>query len=392
MPMTFDTYNKCSYNCLYCFSYFQRSLKKENYQTESLCSVDIERIKKMFTMSMGSPSEFYSMIKTKVPLQWGGLSDQFDEYERQNGVTLKLMKFFKEIDYPICFSTKATWVFDDPRYTSLIEGQKNWNFKISIINLDAELSKKVEKGVDGPQKRLQALKKITELNCGGATLRLRPFIMGMSDKDYLQLIQEAINNSATAVSTEFLCIEGRADARLKARYGEMSHALGIDILDYYQKLSQAKSGYMRLSRELKLNYFYKMKELCDKNNIRFYVSDAHGKELCHNGSCCGLNKEWGYSRGQITEALLMAKENGEVYFSDIEKNIEYMKTIKLNNPMNLGGAEGQAKFKGWSVHDYFKYLWNSPNEKRSPYKYFGGVLKPTGLDKENNVIYSFQKR
>ena len=25
MPMTFDTYSKCAYNCLYCFSYFQKS-------------------------------------------------------------------------------------------------------------------------------------------------------------------------------------------------------------------------------------------------------------------------------------------------------------------------------------------------------------------------------
>ena len=31
MPMSMDTYSKCAYNCLYCFSYFQKSHVVEGY-------------------------------------------------------------------------------------------------------------------------------------------------------------------------------------------------------------------------------------------------------------------------------------------------------------------------------------------------------------------------
>lgn len=45
MPMTFDTYSKCSYNCLYCFAYFQKShtiLKKQKRKADP---VNVEKIK-----------------------------------------------------------------------------------------------------------------------------------------------------------------------------------------------------------------------------------------------------------------------------------------------------------------------------------------------------------
>ena len=33
MPMTFDTYSKCSYHCLYCFSFYQKSHTLDGYDS-----------------------------------------------------------------------------------------------------------------------------------------------------------------------------------------------------------------------------------------------------------------------------------------------------------------------------------------------------------------------
>jgi len=112
-------------------------------------------------------------------MQWGGMSDPFCWIEKEDNHGLELLKFFKEINYPLCFSTKGVWWLDDKRYTDLFRNQKNWNVKISIITLDEEKAKKIEVGVVSPKERLEGLKKITDLNCGGATLRLRPFIIGI---------------------------------------------------------------------------------------------------------------------------------------------------------------------------------------------------------------------
>ena len=82
-----------------------------------------------------------------------------------------------------------------------------WNCKFSIITLDEEKARIIEAGVDSPLKRLGAIEKYAKLNAGGATLRLRPFIIGITTPTYLDLIREASNRGATALSTEFFCVE-----------------------------------------------------------------------------------------------------------------------------------------------------------------------------------------
>lgn len=404
MPMTFDTYNKCSYNCLYCFSYFQKShyssasnkIKNYNYQKSELGSVNIEKIKKLFLLdnNIGKGlKQFFPYIKNKKVMQWGGLADQFDEYERKHGVTLELLKFFKQINYPLCFSTKGIWWIYDDRYRSLFYKQDNWNTKISIINLDTGRAKKMEKGVKSPTERLQAISELVKLNNAGVTLRLRPFIIGLSDKnsEYLELIKQACSMGANAVSTEFFCMEGRADERLKDRYRQMSEIIGFDIYDFYKKYTTYASGYMRLNKNIKLKYTKKMKALCDNLGMRFYVSDAHNKEFCHNGSCCGLSEEWNYSRGQFTEALIIAKRNGIVKLCDISKDLQMYKGFLWGSAsgFNTNSAKTRIKRKNFTMYDYIRNIWNTPNNRRSPYKYFEGALTPVGIDEEKNVIYKY---
>lgn len=406
MPMTFDTYNKCSYNCLYCFSYFQKShtlgkggvnTGNHDYQNATaLTWVNPEKINKILSRdetTNKSDQQFFNYIKEKKVIQWGGLADQFDEYERKNGITLELLKLFKKYNYPICFSTKATWWVYNDKYRGLFKDQNNWNVKFSIINLDNKKAKVMEKGVETPHERLKAIKEYTKLNKGGATLRLRPFVIGLTDykDDYLELIRLAKEHGATAVSTEFFCVEGRADERLKNRYKQISEIIGFDLLKYY-KNNSLTSGYYRLNRNIKEPYIKKMYDLCKKLGLRFYVSDAHFKEYCHNGSCCGLDDNWNYSRGQFTEALIIAKEKGKVKFSDIKKDIDKFHGYKwqLANGYNCNTSENRAKRYNQSMSDYIREIWNTPNSNRSPYKYFEGVLYPIGLDKNKDVIYEYR--
>jgi len=404
MPMTFDTYNKCSYNCLYCFSYFQKSISlgeggsvkgNQDYQNKTkLCWVDPEKIKSLFLFQAKAQGyiQFYDYIRDRKVMQWGGLADQFDEFERKHGITLKLLEFFKKIDYPLCFSTKGTWWIYDERYREVVSQQDNWNCKFSIINLDETRAKKMEKGVDSPLERLKAGREYSKLNKGGFTLRLRPFIVGFTDKndEYLELIKLAKEYGATAVSTEFFCLEARADGRLMKRYEEMSEIIGFDIYNYYKHHSGG-TGYFRLNYNLKKDRILKMFDLCKKQNLRFYVSDAHHKEKCHNGCCCGLFEDWNYSRGQFTEALLIARKRGVVYFQDIEPHLEMYKKFLYTRASGFNTLPTTNRLKriNMTMYDYIREHWNTPNSSKSPYKYFSGILKPIGLDDDNNVIYEF---
>lgn len=390
LPMTLDTYSNCSFGCVYCFSQYQRAIggSKEDYLAKKVKAINVEKVKKIFSLE-DKKSQFYEYVKDRRPIQYGGLSDQFDGFERKYGKTYELLKYLKEINYPICFSTKSAWVFRDPKYQELFKGADNWNVKFSIITLDEEDAKKIEVGVESPRKRLEAMKKYNELSKGGTTLRLRPFIPGVSDKTYLDLIREAHKAGATAVTTEFFCLEMRSIKTAKEHYDIISQCAGFDIVEFYRKHSNG-SGYLRLNRKVKEKYIKKMKELCDELGMRFYVSDAHFKECSNNCCCCALNKNWDYSRGNFAAALQVAKKCGEVRWSDIEKDMYFLNFKMIDaTGFNINSSENKAKYMGMTMKDYLRYLWNNPKMGQSPYKIFEKVLVPNGYDEDNNIIYKY---
>ena len=393
MPMTFDTYSNCSFGCLYCFSQFQRALggSKESYLNKDVKAVNVEHVKRMFTEPDRYAGQFATYIKQRRVMQWGGLSDEFDGYERKYGKTLELLRFFKSIDYPLCFSTKSVWWTQDERYMGLVRGQKNWNFKFSIITLDEKKARIIEHGVPTPLQRLDALQRIAEADAGGATLRLRPFIIGVSTPTYLDLIREAGNRGATALSTEFFCMEQRSKV-LKEKAPIFNKECGFDLFEFYRKYSYS-SGYLRLNRKVKKPFIENMKNLCDELGIRFYVSDAHFKELCCNGSCCGLPADWNYSHGQFCEALQLCKKNGSVRFSEISKDIEELHQYpwRSANGFNCNSSEKRAHYDGMTMAMYMRWLWNNPQAGQSPYTMFEGVMKPQGKDENGDIIYIFDK-
>jgi len=390
MPMTFDTYNLCSYRCLYCFSFFQRSIggTKKSYINDNVRWVNPEKVMKIFTDP--DSSQFGPYVKQRLAMQWGGLSDQFDEHERKHGISLQLLRFFRQIQYPISFSTKATWWTEDERYVSLFRGADHFNLKFSIITLDEEKARKVEVLVPSPEERLKAIARAASWGIGGVTLRLRPFIIGVTTPSYLDLIERAADAGAEAVSTEFVCVEKRAK-RAKRQFEAIGRVAGYDLLKMYTKASKGQSGYLRGNREMKRPYIDAMQERCDKLGLRFYVSDAHFKERCANGSCCGLRPDWNYSRGQFTEALLIAKEKGQVRWADIEPGLRYA-TFDYGNAegFNQCTSERRAAHHDWSMKDYVRREWNNVNGGHSPYKYFGGVLHPIGRDESGDVIYEYR--
>lgn len=168
---------------------------------------------------------------------------------------------------------------------------------------------------------------------------------------------------------------------------------GFDLMAFYKKYS-VQSGYLRLNRKVKEPFVRNMKAACDESGMRFYVSDAHFKELCANGSCCGLPHTWNYSRGQFCEALQIAKKNGKVHYSEIKADID-----SLLSQFQWSRAEGyncnssgkRAKFYGMTMADYMRWLWNNPQAGQSPYTLFEGIIIPDEADANGDLIYKYKE-
>jgi len=392
MPMTFDTYNLCSYRCQYCFSYYQRS-HAEDYMSNHLKWVNVDKVKKIFLEP--ESSQFCEYVKARKPMQWGGLSEPFDLQEPRHKVGLELLKFFREIDYPVAFSTKSTWFAYNDEYRKVLKGADNFHFKWSIITLDEEKAKKIEVGVPSPRERLKAMEEINKLGVAGVVLRLRPFMIGISDPTYLDLIREAKKAGAHALTTEFFCLDLRAADDVKQRYVNMSKVAGFDIYKFYKKYS-SQQGYLRLNYEVKRKYVDKMRALCKELDMGFFVSDAHHKDKCDHGSCCALPidnpKFANYAKAQFTEAIVIARKKGEVKFSDITKfEHKFLSDTRWNDATGLNSISTGARAKNYkkTLFDLMRHKWNNPKEGSSPWKYFDRVLIPDRLDENGDVVYRF---
>lgn len=398
MPMTFDTYSKCSYNCMYCFSFFQKSHVLNGYLGGNVRAVNPERVRNLFDHALKNDEEgmtrtelqFFPYIQDRRIMQWGGLADEFDEWERKYGLTLELLRYFDSIDYPLSFSTKATWWTEDERYMELFRKHThNWHVKISIITYNEERARRIEKGVPTPKERLKAMKRLTD---GGThvTLRLRPYILGVSD-DYRRLISAAHEAGADSVTTEFFCLESRADERLKARYKEISDVIGFDIHKYYLDNSY-QSGYKRLSKRIKRPIIADMEEYTKSLGMRFVSSDGHCRDFCSSCNCCGVPPGWGVDqKGHIGQAILIAKEKGEVHWSDIGESIEKYFGFRWSDTAsyNTGSNKNRALRFNQTMAEFLRNNWNEPNKGTSPAKGYGGVLKPVGKDENGDIVYRY---
>ena len=391
MPMTFDQYSMCGFGCRYCFSQFQRAIgkSKESYIGGNLKAVDPDKIIAMFRGQ--TETQFSEFIAKRKFVQWGGLSDPFCTIEKRHGVGLKILRALREMEYPVSFSTKGTWWAYDERYAELFRGAKNWHVKVSIITPDPVMARAIELRVPSPASRLRLIEKLAGFGLTGVTLRLRPFIPGISSTGYRDLIRAAGAAGADSVSTEFFCLETRSKT-MQEQLREMRRVTGFHLGKFYRDNSRG-AGYLRLNREYKRQYIEGMEAAAQEAGMRFYVSDAHFKEKCHNGSCCGLPAGANYSRGQFCEALMVAKKTGKVAWEDIEGDLAYAKRFKWRSAAgyNTRSTLAGAQFWHHSMYDYVRWLWNNPKAGQSPYTMFGGILRPLKLDPAGNVVYGYDK-
>lgn len=403
LPFTLDTYSACSYNCLYCFGFFQnkgvksRKLHDDPFTKKVTC-VNVEKVKRLFNNCLNDqPSnemerQFYPYIKNRITFQWSGLADMFDEFERKYGVTLELLKFFDEIDYPISMGSKGAWWTKDSRYMDIVtKHPHNWHFKVSINTLDEYKASIIEEYCPTPQERLDAIERLCE-NDLHVTLRLRPYIIGMSE-DYPQLIHEASIRGADSMVTEFFCLDTMINPDLMEKYKTMSKVLGYDIYEFYRKHSHG-SGYNRLNYAMKKPIIKNMKKIAHKHHMRFYVSDAHHKEKCDSTCCCGTPLNFKTFNGHYAHALHLAKKNSKdhtVHWSDISEEADKYLGFMWNKAtgFNKGYSKVYVQHKNQTMSDFLREIWNTPKNAKSPFKYFEGILYPIGLDENNDVIYKY---
>lgn len=414
MPLTFDSYSFCSLGCIYCFAYFFKAQNPSLQKKIDLKSVNVDHLIKVIKGEGTSKIDkimYESFYKKKFLLHWGGLADPFCNFEKVNKQGLKLIKFLAEYNYPTLFSFKGNAILQ-PEYMEIFEkykSQKNFAFQFSIITGSDEMSKDIEIGVPVTSKRLEIMKTFSDMGYW-TILRLRPFIIGLSDIYLDDLLENAKKAGMQAISTEFLALDTRCVKGMEQRYDWIAELTGlseIGIKKYFKELSPKNRGsYMRLNRKVKERFIKKMYTFCLDNNILFACSDPDFKELNMSGSCCGMPDYYpdnklleNWTRSQLTfhlkEARILYHKTGEkkkFYFNEVynSEGNDYLDEKKFGNEHVGTIGISTAEVSNMTQKIILQKQWNNLGSPANPRNYLDGKIIPLNeCDEFNNLIYEY---
>jgi DNA repair photolyase len=414
MPMTFDQYNFCHYQCKYCFAFYFKSnnpsINKEDFH---LKAVNIPELIKAISgeKKSGRGKIFYDLFyKNKFLFHWGGLGDPMCNFEKVNKVGFPLIQALGEMNYHTLFSFKGNTIFQKD-YVKLFEKyskQRNFAFQISMVTYDDDMAKNVEIGVPLPKERIKAIKMLSDMGYW-TILRLRPYIIGITDESIDDLLEAALEAGINGVSMEFFALDTRATTGMKERYEWISKHIGTkDILKYFKALSPSeRGGYMRLNRLVKEDHVKRVYQFCAKHNLVFGCSDPDYKELNTSGSCCAMPDNYkpnplleNWSRNQLTYHLKEARKayhtNGKIsklHFDTVfPLGISYLENTDIvNDHIKVTQMTNAARYE----HTYrtiIQETWNNLNSPANPRNYFHGKLMPDGVDEQDNLIFKYEPK
>jgi len=411
MPMTFDSYSYCSLGCLYCFAYFFKS-NNPAIKEVTLKSTNMDRL---ISAIQGNPKDargrlmYKHFYHRKFLLHWGGLADPFCAFENSNGAGYPLLEALGDANYPCLFSFKGATIFKE-KYLKLFEKyseQRNFAFQVSIVTGSDELAKQVEIGVPSPTRRIEALRLLS--NMGYFTiLRLRPFIIGITDEGLDDLLERCLDAGIQGISMEFFAVDGRANKGMKTRYDWLSKLIGTDnLLRYFKNLSPSeRGGYMRLNRLVKEPFVKKVYKFCIEHDLVFGCSDPDFKELCTSGSCCAMPDNYppnrlleNWTKNQLTYWIKDCRkkyhktgELCELTFDKVYGEESYLDDVALTNDhIRVSGMCNVERYRH-TYRSMIKDSWNNLRGGSNPRNYFHGKLMPIGTDDKDNLIFRYSPK
>lgn len=402
LPVSIDTYNTCSYRCMYCFSnYLLRDPhRKGSFEVKAIKLNHLRRFleyKDINMMNREVLNEVGGRKTPQCPVQWGALGDPFDCIERQHGLGLNMMDLFTHYEQPTRISTKGGTLVSDKRYLKKFAASPELYWvAFSLITIDDEVLERIDKDAPNASQRLKAMKELSDIGVK-TSLRLRPILPGITDrtpkykKAWRDLLRRARDAGAISLSMEFSFVPGAMPPHVQKMWKEISTICGYDLVGWYNATS-VYGACLRSSRAWKEELTFAIYEEAKKLGMNFGISDPHWKELNDFGCCCGIPGDdeffGGWMRKNATEALLRAKKGELVSCRDGIPEWAY--NIPMQNMVVMTGAVNAYRRATMTWADKLKNTWNDLKSPRGALNYFEGVLIPVDRDSDDNVIYKYE--
>lgn len=241
---SFSPYVGCSHSCLYCYaSSYVRDFTKTRIKKDLISNLvkDLENFNYSLYVSMSNSSDPYQPIEERAKL------------------SRECLKIFKERKVRVLILTKSDLILRDIDILS----KMNSVVSITITTLDEEIAKKLEPEAPSPQRRLEALRKLSEQNIP-TVLRLDPIIIGINDS-----IEDLVVKAREVGVKHIVSSTYKAKIDSWKRLYEVFPEKMKRLKNLYFRLGERISGYYYLPKIIREKTMKRVKDIVERNGLTF---------------------------------------------------------------------------------------------------------------------------
>ena len=272
-PFRVDLYKGCDFGCLYCFSNSNQSAGHDGFAVAKIKTIE-NLFKKAFESTEESSKNInVELLRHRVPLHCGGMSDPFQTREWHLHLTKQLIELSNKYEYPISFSTKTAHLPEE--YFQLLN-PKLHAFQVSIIGWDEEYIKKYETNTPTAQERLAFVKKLRDKGFW-CSIRIQPCI----DIEQAKKLVIAAGNIPSYITVEHLKIPND-NAEVKALFREEYQGS-----KFYKSINNMRN--IEMYPTVKMENIRILKEIANSNGVLIGVGDNDLHHLSQSRCCCGID-------------------------------------------------------------------------------------------------------
>lgn len=278
---------------------------------------DINKVRKMFQTALETDKESMSVIvellRHRVPIHCGGMSDPFQSREWKLGLTKELIKISKEYNYPIVFSTKTACLPNE--YFDLLD-PKIHAFQVSIMGWTPEYLKRWECNTASAQARCDFVRLLRWDYGFWCSVRIQPII----NKWEAVALMLALRDFPSYYSLEHLHVIADSWAGQEAL---MEHCKGSNSFTQNGGVTEFKTSVKKQNIEF-------LTKIANHFGVKVGAADNDLHRMSQSRCCCGTDLIGGTFDNYL--------KFNECYMSTGKSNVGEMFIPKSNvrRHMNMG--------------------------------------------------------
>lgn len=272
-PFRVDLYKGCDFGCLYCFANSNQSAGHAGFAVAKIKTIE-NLFKKAFESTKESSENInVELLRHRVPLHCGGMSDPFQTREWNLHLTKQLIELSNKYEYPISFSTKTAHLPEE--YFQLLD-PKLHAFQVSIMGWDEDYIKKYETNTPTAKERLDFVKKLRDKGFW-CSIRIQPCI----DIEQAKKLVIAAGTIPSYITVEHLKIPND-NAEVKALFREEYQGS-----KFYKSTNNMRN--IEMYPTVKMENIRILKEIANSNGVLIGVGDNDLHHLSQSRCCCGID-------------------------------------------------------------------------------------------------------